>query len=85
MNEKVLQAVIKLKDELSKPLKNVNNALKSTKKATESVTDSLEDNKKSMLTAKEARNPLLKESAFIHFSRDGIFYFSPGLIRAVHI
>ena len=39
MNDKVLQAVIKLKDELSKPLKSVNEALKSTKRATESVTD----------------------------------------------
>ena len=40
MNDKVLQAVIKLKDEISKPLKSVNEALKSTKKTTESVTDS---------------------------------------------
>ncbi len=54
MNEKVLQAVIKLKDELSKPLKNVNNALKSTKKATESVTDSLDENLNEMLSAKDA-------------------------------
>lgn len=38
MNEKVLQAVIKLKDEISKPLKSVNESLKSTKKATEEVT-----------------------------------------------
>ena len=61
MNDKVLQAVIKLKDEISKPLKSVNEALKSTKKATESVTDSLEDNKKGMLTAKEAMKQYEKQ------------------------
>ena len=61
MNDKVLQAVIKLKDEISKPLKNVNEALKSTKKVTESVSDSLEDNKKSMLTAKEAMKQYEKQ------------------------
>ena len=42
MNDKVLQAVIKLKDEISKPLKSVNSALKSTRSATEGVTDSLD-------------------------------------------
>ena len=61
MNDKVLQAVIKLKDEISKPLKSVNEALKSTKKATESVTDSLDDNKKGMLTAKEAMKQYEKQ------------------------
>ena len=61
MNDKVLQAVIKLKDEISKPLKSVNEALKSTKKATESVTDSLEDNRKGMLTAKEAMKQYEKQ------------------------
>ena len=61
MNDKVLQAVIKLKDEISKPLKSVNEALKSTKKATESVTDSLEDNKKGMLTASEAMKQYEKQ------------------------
>lgn len=54
MNDKVLQAVIKLKDEISKPLKSVNETLKSTKKATESVTDSQAKNSKEMLSAKEA-------------------------------
>ena len=52
--DKVLQAVIKLKDEISKPLKNVSEALKSTKRATESVTDSQSKNSKEMLSAKEA-------------------------------
>ena len=52
--DKVLQAIIKLKDEITKPLKNVNEALKSTKKATESVTDSQSRNSKELLSAKEA-------------------------------
>ena len=54
MNEKILKAQIKLIDNISKPLKSVNAALKSTRNATESVTDSLDDNAKGMLSAKEA-------------------------------
>ena len=61
MNEKVLQAVIKLKDEISKPLKSVNSALKSTRSATEGVTDSLDDNTKEMLSAKDAMKQYTKQ------------------------
>ena len=41
MNEKVLQAVIKLKDEISKPLKNVKNNMESLKKSTAKFNDNL--------------------------------------------
>ena len=61
MNEKVLQAVIKLKDEISKPLKSVNSALKSTRSATEGVTDSLDNNTKEMLSAKDAMKQYTKQ------------------------
>lgn len=61
MNEKILAARIKLIDNISKPLKSVNEALKSTKKATESVTDTLKDNEKGILTAKEAMKQYEKQ------------------------
>ena len=61
MNEKVLLAVIKLKDEISKPLKSVNSALKSTRSATEGVTDSLDNNTKEMLSAKDAMKQYTKQ------------------------
>ncbi len=59
--DKVLQAIIKLKDEISKPLKTVNEALKGTKKATDSVTESQSNNSKEMLTAKEAMAQYTKQ------------------------
>ena len=61
MNEKVLKAVIKLKDEMTKPLKSVNDALKSTRSATEGVTDSLDNNTKEMLSAKDAMKQYTKQ------------------------
>lgn len=44
MNDKVLQAVIKLKDEISKPLQAVNKGLKGVKNGSDSVSKSLKEN-----------------------------------------
>lgn len=44
MNDKVLQAVIKLKDEISKPLQAVNKGLKGVKIGSDSVSKSLKEN-----------------------------------------
>lgn len=44
MNDKVLQAVIKLKDEISKPLQVVNKGLKGVKNGSDSVGKSLKEN-----------------------------------------
>lgn len=40
-DNKTLEAIIKLRDEISKPLKDVQNALDNTKKATEPVSKEL--------------------------------------------
>lgn len=42
--DKILQAVIKLKDEISKPLQTVNKALKGTKKESDAISKSIKDN-----------------------------------------
>ena len=48
MNEKVLQAVIKLKDQISRPLQNVNKGLKGVKIGANSVKNSIKENEATM-------------------------------------
>lgn len=53
MNDKTLQAIIKLRDEVSKPLKQVQTALKDTSKVTESMTKVQDQNSNAMNDAKK--------------------------------
>ena len=48
MNDKVLQAVIKLKDEMSRPLQTVNKSLKGVKTNSDSVRKSIKENEASI-------------------------------------
>ena len=56
MNDKVLQAVIKLKDEISKPLKVVNKSLKGVKNDSDSVSKSMKQTKDTFSNLKNEAN-----------------------------